>query len=81
MTEESMFHRVIGGKSFCLRDEEQDFYSSYYVKGGGHGTAMADLICRVCPKAKLHILRLEDHLAGKGRQITARSAAKVSVMC
>ncbi len=70
--------RIIDGRSFCSRDEEQNLNQPYYVSGGGHGTAMAKLICKVCPNVQLYILRLDEYVmeAGK-RQITAKSAAKV----
>ncbi|KAI0906245.1 hypothetical protein F4823DRAFT_90753 [Ustulina deusta] len=69
--------RIIDGRSFCSRDEEQNLNQPYYVSGGGHGTAMAKLICKVCPNVQLYILRLDEYVmeAGK-RQITAKSAAK-----
>ncbi|KAB2570885.1 hypothetical protein DBV05_g10459 [Lasiodiplodia theobromae] len=38
---------------------------------------MASLICRVCPKAQLYIVRLDEYLGEDGRRhITAESAAK-----
>ncbi|RDL42487.1 uncharacterized protein BP5553_02466 [Venustampulla echinocandica] len=77
MREKSLHGRIIDGKSFCPRDSQQDLNVSYYVKGGGHGTAMANLICRVCPNAQLYILKLEEYRNGSGKpQITAKSAAK-----
>jgi hypothetical protein len=78
MKEQSLHGKVIGGMSFCPRDEAQNLNKPYYVTGGGHGTAMASLICRVCPKAQLYILKLEEHTSPTStRQITAKSAAKV----
>jgi hypothetical protein len=71
---------ISGGRSFCYRDKEQNLNQSHYVSGGGHGTTMAKLICKVCPNVKLFVLRLNEFPpleAGK-RQITAESAAKVS---
>ena len=78
MKEEVLHGKVIGGKSFCLRDEEKNLNKSYYVKSGGHGTAMARLICRVCPHAKLDVLKLDEYIGQNlERQITAKSAAEV----
>ncbi|KAI0965231.1 hypothetical protein F4678DRAFT_340691 [Xylaria arbuscula] len=69
--------RIIGGRSFCTRDKEQNLNQSFYVSGGGHGTAMAKLICKVCPDVKLFILRLDEYYVEPGkREITAKSAAK-----
>ena len=78
MKEDALHGKVLGGRSFCLRDEEKNLNKSYYVKSGGHGTAMASLICRVCPHAKLIVLKLDEHIGPNlDRQITAKSAAKV----
>ena len=78
MKEDALHGKVLGGRSFCMRDEEQNLNRSYYVKSGGHGTAMASLICRICPHAKLIVLKLEEHIGPNSeRQITAKSAAKV----
>ena len=78
MKEDALHGKVIGGRSFCLRDEEKNLNKSYYVKSGGHGTAMASLICRVCPHAKLIVLKLDEYIGQNlERQITAKSAAKV----
>jgi hypothetical protein len=77
MKEQSLYGKVVGGMSFCPRDEVQNLNKPYYVTGCGHGTAMASLICRVCPKAQLYILKLEEHTSPNStRQITAKSAAK-----
>ncbi|KAI1325407.1 hypothetical protein F5Y16DRAFT_377936 [Xylariaceae sp. FL0255] len=69
--------RVTGGRSFCSRDTQQNLNGSYYVSRGGHGTAMAKLICKICPNADLFILRLDEFMSPSGqRQITAKSAVK-----
>lgn len=76
MKEQSLHDKVIGGLSFCSRSE--NLHNPYYVTGGGHGTAMAALICRVCPKVKLYILKLEERESSSNmKQITAKSATKV----
>ena len=78
MKEDALHGKVLGGRSFCLRDEKKNLNWSYYVKSGGHGTAMASLICRVCPHAKLIVLKLDEDIGPNlDRQITAKSAAKV----
>lgn len=74
----SLQSRIVGGRSFCHRNMEQNLNQPYYVSSGGHGTAMASLICRICPSVRLYVLKLNEYVieAGK-RQITAESAAKV----
>ncbi|KAG8169744.1 hypothetical protein KVR01_000489 [Diaporthe batatas] len=73
----NLHSRIQGGSSFCRRDEKQNLNNPYYVSPGGHGTAMARLICKICPNVKLHILRLDEFDNGQGkRTITAASAAK-----
>ncbi|KAI9771958.1 MAG: hypothetical protein M1839_002591 [Geoglossum umbratile] len=46
----------------------------YYFSSSGHGTLMAKLIRRICPKAQLYIARLEE--GQTTGQPTAESAAK-----
>ena len=78
MKENTLHGKVLSGRSFCLRDEKKNLNKSFYVKSGGHGTAMASLICRVCPHAKLIVLKLDEYIGQNAeRQITAKSAAKV----
>ena len=79
MKETSLYDKLLRGKSFRLRDDEQDRSDSYYVKSGGHGTAMASLICRVCPNANIIPLKLDEGRGNSKRQITAESAANVGV--
>jgi hypothetical protein len=76
INEPSLHAKIIGGRSYCQRDK--DLSRPYYVSNGGHGTLMATLICRVCPKAQLYVVKLDEHMSEKmKRQISARSAAKV----
>lgn len=78
INEASVQSRVIGGRSFCHRNEDQNLNQPYYVSSGGHGTAMAGLICKLCPNVKLFVLKLDVKVdASGGRAITAKSAAKV----
>jgi hypothetical protein len=78
INEQSLSARIIGGRCFCQRDTFQNLSKPYYVTSGGHGTVMASLICRVCPKAQLYIVKLDEHISEHSkRQITAKSAAKV----
>ena len=48
----------------------------YYFSSSGHGTLMAKLIRRICPKAQLFIARLEE--GQTTGQPTAESATKVT---
>ncbi|KUJ16880.1 uncharacterized protein LY89DRAFT_669327 [Mollisia scopiformis] len=73
--EQSLHAKIIGGRSFCQRGENLN--KPYYVTSGGHGTVMASLICRVCPRAQLYVVKLDEHMSENSkRQITAKSAAK-----
>ncbi len=78
INEQSLHAKIIGGRSFCPRDSSQNLNTPYYITTGGHGTVMASLICRVCPKAQLYVLKLDEHVSEHStRTITAKSAAKV----
>ena len=79
MKEKSLYDKLLRGKSFRSSDDEQDRSDSHYVKSGGHGTAMASLICRVCPNAKIMPLKLDEGKGKSKRQIIAESAAEVGV--
>ncbi|GAB1316999.1 hypothetical protein MFIFM68171_07209 [Madurella fahalii] len=67
---------LLGGRTFCPRDEENNLNHPYYASATGHGTTMAKLIHFMCPRAQLYVLRLEDHPFDGVRQISARSAAR-----
>ncbi|KAF7948884.1 hypothetical protein EAE96_008066 [Botrytis aclada] len=66
-------HKHNGGQSFCTRDRD---VVPYYISSFGNGPAMASQIHRICPRAQLYVLKLDDHLYGGKRQITALSAAQ-----
>ncbi|RAH42554.1 S8 family peptidase [Aspergillus brunneoviolaceus CBS 621.78] len=75
--EKTLRGKIIGGRSFCPRDYAQHLQRPFYVSGSGHGTVMASLICRVCPTAKLFVVKLAEHVSENStRRITAKSAAK-----
>ncbi|KAI9369935.1 hypothetical protein BJX61DRAFT_536065 [Aspergillus egyptiacus] len=76
---ESLRGKIIGGESFDRGDSLEDGPSPYHTSSNGHGTVMADNICRICPVAKLFVYKLESHrtpgeVDGK-HQMTAESAA------
>lgn len=62
------------GKSFCAGPKHLPFYFS----STGHGTLMADLVQRICPRVHLYVARLDGLQTGGTVGPTAESAAKVS---
>ncbi|RSL79987.1 hypothetical protein CEP51_006902 [Fusarium floridanum] len=70
--------RIEGGATFCPYPHSSNLMNPYFAPSGDHGTLMAQLICRMCPDARLYIARLEElqTLKGTGRRFTATSAAK-----
>lgn len=70
--------KVIGGRSFSYRDEDQTLVNPYYVSSEGHGTAMAGFIRKICPNVEIYVLRLDEYSVEQGkRYFTAASAEKV----
>lgn len=69
---------IAHGVSFCRPSDSEDLMRTYYVSSGGHGTMMARLIRRMCPKVKFYVARLEEYKSSSGKRfITARSARQV----
>jgi len=83
VTHRSITERIEnGGWSFdrgYQGEEYRGMTRPYYESAMNHGTLMANLICRVCPNAKIISYRL-DTRPGEGDKIhfTAKSAADVS---
>lgn len=84
---ESLRGKINGGESFDRGYPHENGPSPYYTSSKGHGTVMADMICRVCPMAKLYVYKLETHsttnLATQTQtndQISAESAAMVCLI-
>ncbi len=82
---ESLRGKIKGGESFDRGYPHENGPSPYYTSSKGHGTVMADMICRVCPMAKLYVYKLETHSSinpatqtQTNDQISAESAALVS---
>ncbi|KAF4345848.1 intracellular serine protease [Fusarium beomiforme] len=75
---EDLNYHFIGGKSFCIRSEDQGLVDPYYMSRTGHGTIMTKEIEFMCPQAHFFVLRLEDVPSDDETRlnITARSAAK-----
>ena len=83
---ESLRGKIRGGESFDRGYPYENGPSPYYVSSNHHGTVMADMICRVCPMAKLYVYKLETQPAintstqtATQDQISAESAALVCV--
>ncbi|RKU46266.1 hypothetical protein DL546_006500 [Coniochaeta pulveracea] len=78
INDQTIQSRVMAGRSFCHRSEPDNLNQGYYISSGGHGTAMAGFICKLCPDVQLYVLKLDEYYPDGKRTITARSAAKVS---
>lgn len=71
----SLQGRILTGRTFAYdEDSERERIGPWYVSEKGHGTVMADSICRVCPMAMIYPIRLNTDFRG---QIDAESAALV----
>ncbi|KAK4149297.1 hypothetical protein C8A00DRAFT_38114 [Chaetomidium leptoderma] len=67
--------RIAAGKSFYPYPNSGECKKQYYVPEGEHGTQMAYFICKIFPRAKLYIARLEDRETRPGEvSFTAKSA-------
>lgn len=84
---ESLRGKIRGGESFDRGYPNENGPSPYYTSSKGHGTVMADMICRVCPMAKLYVYKLETHSSinpatqtQSNDQISAESAALVCLI-
>ncbi|KAK8172111.1 hypothetical protein BKA80DRAFT_262081 [Phyllosticta citrichinensis] len=76
ISEPAINDKVVDGRSFCQQRSRKN-YAPYFVNHHGHGTIMANQICRVCPKVELFMFRLDEHVSEQGkRQITAKSAVQ-----
>src|SRR5690242_11590981 len=67
--------RIAAGKSFYPYPNSGECKKQYYVPENEHGTQMAYFICKLFPRAKLYIARLEDRDTRPGEvSFTAKSA-------
>ncbi|KAK1762659.1 hypothetical protein QBC33DRAFT_600247, partial [Phialemonium atrogriseum] len=65
--------RILPGKTF---DYQDDGMRPHFVSATGHGTAMASMITRVCPMAKIYPIRLKMQQDEKGEpRVVMKSAA------
>ncbi|KAG5766076.1 hypothetical protein H9Q72_005869 [Fusarium xylarioides] len=84
---ESLRGKIWGGETFSRGFPHENGPSPYYRSTKGHGTVMADMICRVCLMARLYVYKLETQTSlnlatqthGK-EYIAAESAALVSIL-
>lgn len=75
--EEQFASTLKGGESFSTGSKRP---KPYFFSSTGHGTLMADLVQRVCPKVQLYVARLDELVEPDGSvQPTPESAAKVSI--
>lgn len=65
--------KIKDGQSFCHTSRRDFGESNYFVSAGGHGTAMAVLVCRVFRSVELFVVKLHGAETG---QPTAESAAQ-----
>ena len=75
--DESITEKIVRGVSFSVREGPGDLLNSYFISSHNHGTAMASIIRRVCPRVKLYVAKLNEAVGEKGMLITLTSAAKV----
>ncbi|TGO48275.1 hypothetical protein BCON_0245g00030 [Botryotinia convoluta] len=69
---------ISDGKSFDYGDKGANRIRSHWVSERGHGTVMAKNIVRICPMAKIYVIKLETHFDHKEQKarIGTRSAAE-----
>ncbi|KAJ8067222.1 hypothetical protein OCU04_004586 [Sclerotinia nivalis] len=69
--------KISGGQTFDHGDKDANLIRQYWVSEGGHGTVMAKNITRICPMARLYVIKLETHFdhEEKKARIGTRSAA------
>ncbi|KAH8820737.1 hypothetical protein F5884DRAFT_765006 [Xylogone sp. PMI_703] len=80
---ESLRGKICGGQSYDQEYPDENGPLPYYTSSDGHGTVMAEMICRVFPMAQIYVYKLEVHSTRnpatqtRGRaQISAYSAAE-----
>ncbi|KAI1420105.1 hypothetical protein F5Y12DRAFT_161904 [Xylaria sp. FL1777] len=70
--------KIAAGASFCPIPNTS-YHNPYYMTSEtiSHGSMVAGLICRMCPKAKLYVARIDELPSPQGKLLlTAESAAK-----
>ncbi|KAF7952194.1 uncharacterized protein EAE97_001691 [Botrytis byssoidea] len=70
--------KISDGKSFDYGDKGANRIRSHWISERGHGTVMAKNIVRICPMAKIYVIKLETHFDHKEQKarIGTRSAAE-----
>ena len=76
---DELIGRIAQGQSYCRSSSTEDQHSMHFVSGGGHGTAMARLVCKVFNKVELLIVKLDGANTGKPTAISAAQGIKWAV--
>nr|RBR01851.1 hypothetical protein FVER53263_11217 [Fusarium verticillioides] len=82
---ESLRGKIWGGETFSRGFPHENGPSPYYRSTKGHGTVMADMICRVCPMARLYVYKLETQTSlnlatqTQGKEYIAAESAALAV--
>ncbi|KAF9768915.1 hypothetical protein IL306_013725 [Fusarium sp. DS 682] len=82
---ESLRGKIRGGETFSRGFPHENGPSPYYRSTKGHGTVMADMICRVCPMARLYVYKLETQTSlnlatqTQGQEYIAAESAALAV--
>ncbi|KAG4431178.1 hypothetical protein IFR05_013341 [Cadophora sp. M221] len=77
ITDRRIVTKMMNGQSFLHRDTFQNRTVPYYVTATGHGTAVAVLVCRTPPRAKILALKLDERSDAQGfRRATLSSVTK-----
>ncbi|KAI0466816.1 peptidase S8/S53 domain-containing protein [Xylaria cf. heliscus] len=67
------------GKSFSPYPNSTEFMKAYFLPSGRHGTLMATLIRKICPKPEIYIARLEEYFDKDGRARYTATSAKEAI--
>ena len=80
--QKSITERIKDGWSFDTGYDESDppeAMRPFHESATGHGTLMANMICRVCPRAEIFVYRMNVYSGDDSRShFTPQSAADVS---
>ncbi|KIW98644.1 uncharacterized protein Z519_00305 [Cladophialophora bantiana CBS 173.52] len=84
-THESLQEKIDDGWSFDDGYDGVDLPGArrpFHESSTGHGTLMANMICRICPNAKIFVCRLNVYPGdGTKSHFSAKSAADAAVYC
>ncbi|KAI2629599.1 peptidase S8/S53 domain-containing protein [Hypoxylon sp. NC1633] len=77
----SIHGKIVKGRSFSPYPNSKEFMYAYYVPRGQHGTLVADIICRICPKPQLYIARMEERSTADEGAIEWAVDCDVDIIC